>query len=133
MTDERYTFSTTVDGDMAAVEPRVREALSAEGFGVLTEIDMAGTLKAKLDHDMPPYKVLGACNPPLAKQGLDADPLVGALLPCNVVVRELGDGTTQVAIADPDAMLSLAESPGLAAVGAEAKARLQRVLQALSA
>lgn len=130
MTQTSYTRSVHLDGTVEQVEPEVREALSAEGFGVLTEIDMAATLKAKLDHDMPAYKVLGACSPPLAKQGLEADPLVGALLPCNVVLRQVDDDTVEVAIVDPGAMLQVA-SDALDPVAAEAARRIDRVLKAL--
>lgn len=131
MSDQPYTRTITLPGTVEEVEPTVREALAAEGFGVLTEIDMAATLKAKLDHDMPAYKVLGACNPPLAKQGLDADSRIGALLPCNVVLRQVTDRDVEVAIVDPAAMLSVA-SDALEPVAAEAGARIDRVLTSLA-
>lgn len=131
MASSPYTRSVRLMGTVDEVEPTVREALSAEGFGVLTEIDMAATLKAKLDHDMAAYKVLGACNPALARRGLDADPLVGALLPCNVVLRQVDEDAVEVAIVDPAAMLGVA-SDALEEVAEEAGARIDRVIAGLS-
>ncbi len=125
-----YTFGTRLPLPIDQVRPLVEAALKAEGFGVLTDIDMSGTLKAKIGIDRPPYQILGACNPPLANRALEADPSVGALLPCNVVLRADGDGTV-VEIMDPQAALSLASSPGVAEVGMEARARLVRVIEAL--
>ncbi len=131
MHDTTYTFTVTLDGQFDEVEGRVREALSTEGFGVLSEIDIAAAMKDKLGEDLPPYKILGACNPPLAWQALQVDPRIGALLPCNVVVREVGAGRIEVAFAEPDAMLALARGEGMAEIGAEARERLQRVADAL--
>jgi uncharacterized protein (DUF302 family) len=125
-----YTFGTRLAMPIDEARPRVEAALKAEGFGVLTEIDVAATLKAKLDIDRPPYLILGACNPPLANRALEADPSVGALLPCNVVLRADGDGTIVEAM-DPGAALSLASSPGVVEVGNEARERLSRVVEAL--
>lgn len=106
----------------------VREALKKEGFGVLTEIDIQATLKQKLGVDGPRYIILGACNPPLAHQALQADPLIGALLPCNVMVIEDGAGGCQVAAVDPEAMFKLVDKKGVAAIASEVKAKLERVL-----
>lgn len=106
-------------------------ALKVEGFGVLTEIDVKETLKKKLDVDYPPYKILGACNPPLAYRALTAAPEVGLLLPCNVTVRQLGDGTIEVALVDPLMMLGVLNNPALKPVADEARARLERVAQSL--
>ena len=100
-TTERYTFGTTVAQPIAEVRPRVEAALKAEGFGVLTEIDVAATLMAKLGVERPPYLILGACNPTLAHAALEADPSIGALLPCNVVLREDEGGITAVEVLDP--------------------------------
>jgi uncharacterized protein (DUF302 family) len=109
------------------------EALKAEGFGVLTEIDVRETLRKKLNVDYPPYKILGACNPPLAYRALTAAPEVGMLLPCNVTVRQLDNGKVEVAIIDPLMMMSVVENKELKPVADEARARLERVAQSLQA
>jgi uncharacterized protein (DUF302 family) len=106
-------------------------ALKVEGFGVLTEIDVQDTLKKKLDVDYPPYKILGACNPPLAHRALTAAPEVGLLLPCNVTVRQLEHGVVEVAIVDPLMMMGVIQNPALKPVAGEARARLERVAQSL--
>ena len=107
------------------------EALKAEGYGVLTEIDVKDTFKKKLDVDFPPYNILGACNPPLAYRALTAAPEVGLLLPCNVTVRQLEVGTMEVALIDPLMMMSVIQNPALNPVADEARARLERVAQRL--
>lgn len=112
-----------------AVE-RVRGALKEQGFGVLTEIDVKATLKEKLGADMPPYIILGACNPPLAHRAIEADPEVGMLLPCNVVVRE-GEGGTFVEAMDPEAAMGLVKTAGVQEVAKDARARLAAALEAL--
>jgi len=126
-----YGFNVKVkDGFDQAVQ-RVTEELQKEGFGVLTEIDVKATMKKKLDIDRKPYKILGACNPKLAHQALSADPDIGLLLPCNVVVREEDDGSITVGFMDPAAVLGLVEKEGVAALAEEVRGRLQRVAGAL--
>jgi uncharacterized protein (DUF302 family) len=110
---------------------RVTAALKVEGFGVLTEIDVKETLKKKLDVDFRPYKILGACNPPLAYRALSAAPEAGLLLPCNVTISFVEDNVTDVAIIDPLSMLGLVQHPDLESVAEEARARLDRVAAAL--
>ncbi len=110
---------------------RTIEALKAEGFGVLTEIDVKETLKKKLGVDHPAYKILGACNPPLAYRALTAAPEVGLLLPCNVTVRQLENDVVEVAMIDPLMMMKTISNPALMSVADEARARLERVAQAL--
>jgi len=129
----RFAFGTTVTLGYADAVARVTDALQKEGFGVITEINMQATLKKKLDKDIPPYLILGACNPGLAHQALQADPSVGLLLPCNVVVREDAGGVVHVEFLDPGEMFKLVDQTGIGAVADEVRARLQRVMAALSA
>jgi uncharacterized protein (DUF302 family) len=125
-----FTFGTRLTGSVADARPRVEAALQAEGFGVLTEIDVQATMKAKLSVDRPPFLILGACNPPLAHRAIEVDPSVGALLPCNVVVRADGPDTI-VEVMDPVAALSFVKSTAIRPIADEAKARLERVIEAL--
>ena len=127
-----YTISTTVHTSYDDTVAAVRAALVEQGFGVLTEIDIRATLKAKLDVDVPPQVILGACRPPLAHQAILAEPSIAALLPCNVVVRALDDTTTCVEAVDPDAMMSMTDSDALRAVATDAKARLTAALDSLT-
>lgn len=117
--------------DLDAAVARVTAALKAEGFGVLTRIDVRETLQQKLGVDFRPYLILGACNPALAHRALSAVPEVGLLLPCNVTVAAAPDGGTEVALVDPLAMLGIIENPSLAPIAAEARERLARVAAAL--
>jgi uncharacterized protein (DUF302 family) len=127
-----YHFSVTVHGDFQEVVERAKSALADHGFGVLTEIDVAATLKAKLDVDRAPYLILGACNPPYAHQALEADPAIGVLLPCNVVVRQLeGDGV-MVDFMDPEAVLDLVKQPSIDRVAGEVRTRLEMVRDAIA-
>ena len=112
-------------------EAAIRAALGEEGFGVLTEIDVAATLKAKLGIDRRPYLVLGACNPTLAHAALEADASIGALLPCNVVLREDEPGVTRIEVLDPVVALSIAGEPSIRPIASEARERLSRVVAAL--
>jgi uncharacterized protein (DUF302 family) len=127
-----YGFNINLTGDMSGVRERVTAALQQEGFGVLTEIDVAATLKKKLDIDRKPYLILGACNPVLANQALNADPDIGLLLPCNVVLREEDDGSITVGFMDPAAVLSLVDKEGVEVLATEVRSRLERVRDALA-
>jgi uncharacterized protein (DUF302 family) len=127
----RYTFGTRVRGPVAEVRPRVEAALRAEGFGVLTEIDVAATMLTRLGVEIPPYQIIGACDPPLAHRAIEAQPTVGALLPCNVVIRTDGDETV-VEVMDPEAVLSLIDDPEVHAVALDARDRLRRMIAAIA-
>lgn len=126
-----YGFSITLNNSFGDTINRVTEALKDQGFGILTEIDVKATFKAKLNVDRLPYTILGACNPSLAHQALEADPDIGLLLPCNVVVREEEDGSITVAFMDPTAVLGLVDNPGVATLAAEVRGKLERVRDAL--
>lgn len=126
-----YVFGKMVNLTYEQALERVTAALAVEGFGVLTEIDVAATLKKKLDKDMPPYRILGACNPQLAHRALEAEPQIGALLPCNVVVRNDAAGKTYVDVMDPQAVMQLVGRPEVGVIAAEVRSRLERVLAAL--
>ncbi len=130
MVRSSYGFGTTLQVPCEEAIPRVKDALKAEGFGVLTEIDVRQTLRDKLGAEMEPYLILGACNPVLAHRALEQEPEVGLLLPCNVVVRAVDDGC-RVEIADPQAMLGIVGNDQLDIIAEEAKQRLLRVIAAL--
>lgn len=129
-----YALSTTLHTTFEDAVARTRKALADQGFGVLTEIDMKATLKAKLDQDMEDYLILGACNPPLAHRAITADRQIGLLLPCNVAVRAdttAGGDTVIVDAMDPQVMVQLSDQPGVREVADEAAARLRAALDSL--
>lgn len=127
----QYGFGKTVEAPFDATIEKVIQELQKEGFGVLTDIDVAATLKKKLNQDMPPYRILGACNPPLAHRALVAEPSIGLLLPCNVVVRQDDAGKVQVEFMDPNAVLDLVNKPEVHQLASEVRQKLERVMQAL--
>lgn len=126
-----YGFGKIVSYGHEEAIVRVTEALGKEGFGILTQIDAAATLKAKLGLDMPPYRILGACNPPFAHRAISAEPSIGLLLPCNVVVRDDAGGKTHVEFMDPIAILQLVDRPEIVELAKEVRSRLDKVMAAL--
>jgi len=127
MFDDRYTFGTRVDAPFDDVREGVVAALKTEGFGILAEIDVAATLRAKLDIEHDPYLILGACNPPYANRAITADPAIGALLPCNVVIRSDGAAVVVEAM-DPKAVLALVGDAGVDEIATEIRSRMRRVI-----
>lgn len=128
-----YYFKINTALDMEAAESKTREALKEEGFGVLTEIDMKATFKKKIDEDIRPYKILGACNPKMAFDAVGAEPDIGILLPCNVTLRELENGEVQVAAMDPEAAFQVVDNPDILPVGKQVREMLQRALDRVAA
>jgi uncharacterized protein (DUF302 family) len=126
-----FGFGKNVAMDFDAAIEKVTAELQTEGFGVLSDIDVAAKLKEKLGAEIPRYRILGACNPALAHKAIGAVPEIGLLLPCNVLVREDDEGTVSVSFMDPQSVLSLVDNPGVAPLAGEVKARLERVLAAL--
>ena len=131
--DTPLGLTVSLKTDYNTALTRVTEALKVEGFGVLTEIDVKETMKKKLGVDFTPYKILGACNPPLAHRALMAAPEVGLLLPCNVVVRQIEAGVSEVSLIDPLGMMAMINNPELETVAKEARAKLERVAASLKA
>lgn len=127
----RYTFGKTVALPFDTAREKTIEALAGVGFGVLTEIDVQATMKKKLDLAMPPYRILGACNPTYASRAIAAEPQIGALLPCNVVVRQDEAGTVHVEIMDPNAVLTLVDKPEVGVLAGEVRGLLQQALDRL--
>jgi uncharacterized protein (DUF302 family) len=127
-----YALTTTVAEPYDTILDRVREALGEQGFGVLTEIDVQATLKKKLDVDVPPQTILGACRPALAHAALQVEPSLGLLLPCNVVVRAVDDAKTVVEAVDPQTMVALTANPSLQEISDEAAERLRQALDSLA-
>jgi len=128
----KYLNSRTLDQPFDQTVGAVKAALAEQGFGVLTEIDVRSTMKAKLDVDIAEHVILGACNPPLAYRAIQAEPSIGILLPCNVVVRSIGEDRTVVEIVDPATMVMMTENDDLGSVAADASARLEAVIDAIS-
>lgn len=128
-----YGFNVTISASMNDAETKVREALMTEGFGVLTEIDVQKVMKAKLDIDRSGYKILGACNPNLAHEAIEAEPDIGLLLPCNVLLREIDNGQVVVGFMDPNAVLQLVDNPKIAEVAPMVREKLQKVAALLEA
>jgi uncharacterized protein (DUF302 family) len=128
MNRTRYCFGKTVALPFDAAVQRITEELAKVGFGVLTEIDVAATMKKKLGTEMPPYRILGACNPQFASRAIAAEPAIGALLPCNVVVRQDAAGAVHVEVMDPNAVLTLVDRPEVGALATEVRSRLEQAL-----
>lgn len=125
----QYYMNRIVDLSFEEAVARVTEELKKEGFGILTEIDMQATLKKKLDVELRPYKILGACNPPFAYKAVQAESHIGLLLPCNVVVQDAGNGKTEVAAIDPVVSMARVDNPGLEPLAQEVRAKLQRAIE----
>jgi uncharacterized protein (DUF302 family) len=127
----QYYIYKTVDLSFDEAVTRVTEELKKEGFGILTEIDMQATLKKKLDVDIQRYKILGACNPPFAYKAVQTESHIGLLLPCNLIVQDVGNGKTEVAAIDPVVSMSRVDNPALEPVAQEVRAKLQRAMDCL--
>lgn len=126
-----YYFAKTVNTDFESAIEQVTEALKTEGFGVLTQIDVQSTLKNKIGADFRPYKILGACNPDYAHKALQGEPHIGVMLPCNVIVQQMDDGSVEVAAVDPVASMQAIDNPALGEVALEVQAKLKRVIDSL--
>ena len=127
----RYHISKIVDVPLDEARQRAIDALAEAGFGVLTEIDVRATMKKKLDRDMAPYVILGACNPEMAWKAMQAEPKIGTMLPCNVIVREIAEGRSEVSAVDPEASMQAIENPQLADVAGQVRTHLEGVIEAL--
>jgi len=131
-TTHSYGFGATTDLSLEAAEEKLRAALAEQGFGILTEIDVAETLQQKIGVERPPYRILGACNPTLANQALENEESIGLLLPCNIVVYEKS-GSTVIEILDPNLMAEVTGNSGLESIAAEARTRLTNALESVTA
>ena len=126
-----YYFDKTLELSFEQAIERVTEELKKEGFGILTQIDVQETLKKKLDVDFRPYQILGACNPPFAYQALQAEDKIGTMLPCNVIVQEIGEGKTEVSAVDPVASMAAIDNPSLREIAGQVRERLRQVIERL--
>ena len=126
-----YNISRTTSGEFNSVVARVKDALKTEGFGVLTEIDVAATLKAKINKDFRPYRILGACNPGYAYEALGAEPHIGVMLPCNVIIQRYDDGVVEVSSIDPATAMKAVGNPALTTVADKVRAALERVIESV--
>lgn len=126
-----YYYNKRITGDFDKVIERVTTELKNEGFGVLTEIDFSGTMKTKLDKDIPNYRILGACNPGFAYQAYKAEDKIGTMLPCNVIVQDAGEGKVEVSAVNPIASMQGVNNDSLGEVASEVKTKLERVIDAL--
>jgi len=126
-----YYFNKTLDASFDEAVSKVTEALKKEGFGILTDIDVQATLKKKLDADFRKYRILGACNPPFAYKALQAEDKIGTMLPCNVIVQELAEGTIEVAAIDPVASMQAIENPNLKGIAEQVREKLKKVVDSL--
>ncbi len=126
-----YCFSKTLNTDMDDAIELVTEALKVEGFGILSEIDVQATLKKKIDVDFRPYMILGACNPTFAHKALLAEDKIGAMLPCNVIVQQVGEGQVEVSAVDPIASMSAVKNPALGEIAGEVQTKLKKVIEGL--
>jgi uncharacterized protein (DUF302 family) len=126
-----YYFARTIQSGFDEAIERAKKALSAEGFGVLTEIDVRETLKKKLNVEFRPYRILGACNPPFAHKALEAEDKIGTMLPCNVIVQDAGGGKIEIAAIDPVASMQAVQNPALSSVAGEVRAKLRSVIERL--
>jgi len=127
----KYSFGKEVKIGFDAAVEKIKAELKPQGFGILTEIDVAATLKKKMDKDIPPYMILGACNPPIASKALEVEPSIGVLLPCNVVVRQDTAGKVFVEIMDPNAVLGMVDAPGIESLASDVRQRLEKALEAM--
>ena len=126
-----YSITRKTSGDFDATVQRVKEALKSEGFGVLTEIDVAGTLKAKIGKDFRPYRILGACNPNYAFEALSEEPHIGVMLPCNVIVQRFDNGEVEISSIDPATAMEAVGNPALTSVADKVRGALQRVIESV--